>query len=326
MPYQVTFNGIGSELFGYLFVQPFSFVGPGLFQRNSTQARVIAGIHYVSSPTQGFPSVSSTLPAPGAQGNLAIADSGGRAVLSVTNMQMSKIIPQQSIDVAMTYWSLVGSGQSAATFNPLCAFQYPPDGANYFPWRGSLSGGGANLAVTSTDVIFEAGAGPYISDFAAIGPANANGRGTNVVSFICGAGAGGNLPGLTFSDQSRASQTLLFDATAGGVAQVNAGAGGGAAQGAVFAYNGTFSRWAPDDVLRVVRTIASSAMAGVAAPAGRPTWFSDPAFSFPQSTSEAASYSGLQQHGFAQFGTDFEGLMVWNLRSRDNGYQQPLMF
>jgi hypothetical protein len=319
MSYKVKFGTVESELFGYLFVQPFWFAG-GVFRRDPAHARVIAGIHHVSSETELHPSVSEGLPAPGTAAALAITNTAAAAVLNVSNMVMQAILPQQSLDVALTYWILEGSNASTIVFDPPCAFNYPPGGANYYPWKGSLTGNGADLAITTVSSMIEAKNGKYIQEFSAVGPANVNGAGTSTVKFVCAANSGANLPGLTFDDKSRKTTTLLFDSTPDGVTQVN----GGTARGAVFAYNGTFSRWAPTDVLWVVRNIVEAQQPGVASPRA---WLIDPTFwRFPQSTDAAARHSGWRQADYAQFGENFEGLTVWGLSPRGATYRQPLMF
>lgn len=317
MAYTVSFNQATSDLFGYLFVQPFSFDGTGVFTRNAADARVIAGIHHISSTTEVHPSVSGDLPGPGVMGTLAIADTAQGAVLQCTNMVMKKVRSPQSIDVALTYWILEGSAGSVVTFDPPCAFQYPPNGANYYPWHGALQGGGADLLLTFLDPVYEVQAGRYIEEFAAFGPANANGIGSSAVSFICGAPTPANLANLTFDDQSRGHQTPLFGADAGGVSQVIG------ANGAVFAFNGTFKRWDPYDLIRFVRSIVLAQ-----APArGNPySWLSDPSLRrFPQSIDEAARHSGWRQANYAQFGENFEGITVWDLNPR-GAHQQQFMF
>ncbi|MCS3479381.1 hypothetical protein M2212_006227 [Bradyrhizobium elkanii] len=308
--YVVNFGGDTCDTSGYLLVQPFRLNAQGELQPVTGKAKLLVQLHWVKPADGQFPSFSGKL---AQRFGVTIKDAKPNTILHVNDVAAETIVSTQSVDIGTALWLLNAVPTSTIKFSPQPQYSRPAGGSGYHPWQGTLRGSNSGINVTYVEAIYDAAQNRTLREFAAMGPANADGAGS-FFNLVAGATANQTLPAVQFNDARRKANIDLFGPGAGVAQMANA-------QGAVFAFNGVFKKCRPADLMRLVRDLSMPKAVGDEAVSQavwtQSEWLENPLFRDIAQTIEAtAATANTNQESFETADSDFEGLLLKGLRSR----------
>lgn len=309
--YVVDFQNGTCETSGYLLVQPFRIAAQGQLQPITGQAKLLVQLHWVKPANGEYPSFSGKLPQ---RLEVKIKDPNANTIVHIDDVSAATIISSQSVDIGTALWVLDAVPDSTIKFSPQPQYHKPAGGFGYHPWQGTLRGSSSNgINVTYVESIYDQARNRTVREFAALGPANADGSGS-FFNLLAGAIPNQTLPSIQFND-ARRDVTIEFFGADAGIEQM------AHAQGAVFAFNGLFKKCRPTDLMQLIRDLSFPRTAADDKAADdiwmQHGWRENPVFRDIAQPIEATAWTtNAKQNSFETADSDFEGLLMKGLHTR----------
>ena len=332
MAYTLSFNGKTVTIVGFFIVLPFDFDTNQLMRLSPNNA--FAAVQTVAARVtkKSFPDYSSILKE---SNEFELKDELKKSKVKLNDFFPVRILSSQSADIGESMWILGGNQSIDCKIDvgsPISS-QFPnfkKDGPPHYYWGGQLEDSDDNnfkplkLSHAYFDLNFTE---HYVTEMMAFGPSGYEKSGS-MFKWIIDQGNwmvndagdvkrnGGDKPLrlLTLKDLRRDKTLHFFGDKEEGLAQVSVGA-----QGAVFLFQGVFSRLLPDEIFGIMKTtVTGEDWTEISMDPKKLRTIAQPCQRSVSDNEKGTLNDSNSQEGIMG-NTVFEGICLWNLQARQFG-------